>query len=402
MSRRSGWIAFLTSLVVVTALAMVTAGSAGAYDFPSTNDANRAAGLPHVDLVSTGPGRVTLEFVNTKPVTAYFEYRIDGQTVGTTPHPVIEGDVIHPGVCVDGRTPPPGGCASGSFVQTFHADATVEVRLALGAERDWDFDWTSFAVGPKCGAPGTNRFSVGDAAIVEGDSGSQRRLRIPVTISNPATSAISVDYLVDAGTAANPDDFEAQVGKVKTLTFKPSGTGVMPTTKFVTVKVNPDTDVEGDEDLSVTLSNPTGGYTIGRDVGTGTILDDDSATGQAVAVTGASACEGDSSAKGNKIGYQLSLRDPASTETAVPVTVAGDTATSGVDYKSMPKPKTVVFKVGQVQRKLNVTTFADVEVEEDESVVATVTAAQVPVLATGGSADAVILDDDHGGGSPST
>jgi hypothetical protein len=402
MSTRRGVAAFLTSLAVVTALALVTAGPAGAYDFPSTNDANRAANLPHVDLVSTGPGTVTLEFINTRRVSEFFEYRIDGQTVGTTPHPVVDGDVIHPGVCVDGRTPPPGGCASGSLVQTFEADATVEVRLALGAERDWDFDWTSFAVGPKlaCGTPGTNRFSVGDASIVEGDSGKPRQLRVPVTISNPTNSTIRVDYVVEGGTATNPDDFTAKVGQVRTLTFKPSGAGIMPTTKYVTVKVNPDIAVEGDEDLTVTLSNPTGGYTIGRDVGTGTILDDDDTSGQSVAVSSVSACEGDTSAKGNKLGYQLSLRNPAATDLSVTVAVAGGTATGGVDYKAMPKPKTVKIKTGQVQKTVNVTTFADLAAEPDEDVVATITAAPVPTLAGAASADAVLLDDDSGGSLP--
>jgi hypothetical protein len=390
--------ATLLSLAVLATIGIATAGPAAAYDFPSTNDANRAADLPHVDRVSTGPGTVTLELINTRRVAAFFEYRIDGQTVGTTPHPVVTGDVIHPGFCIDGRATPTAGCTN-SLVQTFEADATVEVRLALGGERDWDFDWTSFAVGPKleCGEPGTNRFSVGDASVVEGDSGDARKLRIPVTMSNPTTSAISVDYTVDAGSATVPDDFDAKVGEAKTLTFKPTAAGVTPTTKFVTIKVVPDTAVEGDEDLTVTLGNPTGGYTIGRDTGTGTILDDDDTSGQAVAISGASACEGDTSAKGNRIGYQVSLRDPAATDTAVTVTVAGGSASSGVDYKATPKPKTLKFKAGQVQKAVTLTVFADLVVEPDEDVLATITGSPVPVLATAASADAVILDDDDTG-----
>jgi hypothetical protein len=126
--------------------AIAAAGVAFAYTFPSTNDANRVAGHPHVDFVSRGPGSVTLRFVNDTDSLAYFEYRIDGQTVGTTPHPVVVGDVIHPGVCVDGRTAPV--CAAGPVTMTFSATSTVEVRLALGGERDWDFDWTPFIVGP--------------------------------------------------------------------------------------------------------------------------------------------------------------------------------------------------------------------------------------------------------------
>lgn len=390
--------ATLAGLAIAATLVVMTASPAAAYDFPSTNDANRAADLPHVDLVSTGPGTVTLELINTRRIVAFFEYRIDGETVGTTPHPVVTGDVIHPGFCIDGRPTPTAGCTN-SLVQTFEADAIVEVRLALGGERDWDFDWTPFAVGPKleCGEPGTDRFSVGDASVVEGDSGDARKLRVPVTISNATTSAISVDYTVENGSATAPDDFDAKVGEARTLTFKPNAAGVMATTKFVTVKVQPDAAVEGDEDLTVTLGNPTGGYTIGRDTGTGTIVDDDDTTGQAVAISGAAACEGDTSTPGNKVAYQVSLRNPASTETAVTVTVAGGSATSGVDYKSMPKPKTLKFKAGQVQKAVTLTVFADLDVEPDEDVLATITGSPVPVLGSAASADAVILDDDDTG-----
>jgi hypothetical protein len=137
--------AALATVAVGVALIM-GAGPAAAYDFPSTNDANRDAGRPHVNLVETGPGAVTLEFVNETNSLAYFEYRIDGTTVGSDPHPVVTGDVVHPGVCVDGRTP--AACSAGPVVETFSATTVVEVRLALGGERDWDFDWTSFPVDP--------------------------------------------------------------------------------------------------------------------------------------------------------------------------------------------------------------------------------------------------------------
>jgi hypothetical protein len=60
-----------TAVDLVTALAALMiiaapAGSAAAYEFPSTNDANRATGLPHVNEVEKGPGTVTLEFVKTR------------------------------------------------------------------------------------------------------------------------------------------------------------------------------------------------------------------------------------------------------------------------------------------------------------------------------------------------
>ena len=118
-----------------------------AYTYPSTNAANRAADHPYVKKVTTGPGMVKLKFVNNTNSLAFFEYRIDGKKVSGTPHPVVSSSVIFPGVCVDGRADPI--CEAGPVFQKFTAKKTVEVRLALGGERDWDFNWTKFRVGGK-------------------------------------------------------------------------------------------------------------------------------------------------------------------------------------------------------------------------------------------------------------
>jgi hypothetical protein len=122
-------------------------GVAAAYDFPSTNENNEANGWPYVDEDDDANCEVTLEFVNDTNSLAYFEYRIDGEVPEETygPHPVISGDVIYPGVTVDGR----GESDPVVETRTFNATSMVEIRLALGGERDWDFDWTPFTV-PSC------------------------------------------------------------------------------------------------------------------------------------------------------------------------------------------------------------------------------------------------------------
>ena len=122
-------------------------GIAAAYDFPSTNADNKDNGWPYVKKTDDGNCEVTLEFVNDTNSLAYFEYRIDGEEPDETyePHPVISGDVIYPGVTVDGR----GESDPVVETRTFNATSMVEIRLALGGERDWDFDWTPFTV-PSC------------------------------------------------------------------------------------------------------------------------------------------------------------------------------------------------------------------------------------------------------------
>jgi hypothetical protein len=148
----------IAALLAATLFAVgLVAGPALAYEFPSTNDDNRENGFPHVNLVAVTEDSVTLEFVNDTNSLTYFEYRIDGeQLIDGSPHPVIEGDFVYLGVEIDGRD------TDGPITieETFAAEAKVEIRLALGGERDWDFDWVTFEVadpseeGPESSTPG--------------------------------------------------------------------------------------------------------------------------------------------------------------------------------------------------------------------------------------------------------
>lgn len=96
---------------------------------------------PYVLFNSNGPGTLTLDFYNHAPGLAAFEYRIDGEQAGTTEHPVVGApDTIHPIVAVATQTEELG--------RTFNATSYVDIRLALGGERDWDFDWVRFTVLP--------------------------------------------------------------------------------------------------------------------------------------------------------------------------------------------------------------------------------------------------------------
>ncbi len=111
---------------------------------------------------------------------------------------------------------------------------------------------------------------IGDTTVVEGDSGKARKVAFTVTLSATSLSIMTVDYIIASGTAISPADFNDRGNKTRTLTFKPG-----KNRKYVNVAVEPDTAAEADETFTVTLSNPTGGATITRPVGTGTILDDD-------------------------------------------------------------------------------------------------------------------------------
>jgi hypothetical protein len=70
-----------------------------------------------------------------------------------------------------------------------------------------------------------------------------------------ASSGVTVDYATSDDTAAAGEDYVAASG---TLSF-----GAGQTTATFTVTVNGDADLEGNEALNLTLTNPTGGATLG-------------------------------------------------------------------------------------------------------------------------------------------
>jgi Ca2+-binding RTX toxin-like protein len=107
--------------------------------------------------------------------------------------------------------------------------------------------------------------SIGDASVTEGNSGTTD-MTFTVTLSGRSVHTATVDYATADGTAQAPSDYTAASG---TVSF-PRGT----TTQTVTVSVNGDTEGEGDETLSVQLSNPVDAV-VATATGTGTILDDD-------------------------------------------------------------------------------------------------------------------------------
>ncbi len=110
--------------------------------------------------------------------------------------------------------------------------------------------------------------SIGNATVTEGNSGTVN-MTFTVTLSQAATSPVTVQYATADGTATAGSDYNAASG---TLTFAAG-----QTSKTITVAVRGDTLVEGTETFRVVLSNATGA-TIASGTGTGTITDDDQAS----------------------------------------------------------------------------------------------------------------------------
>jgi Calx-beta domain len=115
--------------------------------------------------------------------------------------------------------------------------------------------------------PSPPHVSIGSTGVTEGDQGGGLLVFV-VTISG-RLPAFTVKYATADGTAKAVQDYVAISG---TLSVR-AGQRVA----YIYVRNKTDTRVEGDEQFTLTLSNPTNGVTIGHgaDIGTGTILNDD-------------------------------------------------------------------------------------------------------------------------------
>jgi hypothetical protein len=92
------------------------------------------------------------------------------------------------------------------------------------------------------------------AGVIEGDATGATAL-FKVTLSEPATSVVTVNYETLDGTATRSSDYTAVSG---TLAFSPG-----ETEKQIQVAITGDTTSEPDETFSVVLSQPAGA-TIGE------------------------------------------------------------------------------------------------------------------------------------------
>ncbi len=111
--------------------------------------------------------------------------------------------------------------------------------------------------------------SINNVSVLEGNSGTTA-MTFTISRANGSAGAVSVDYAIALGTAT-ADDLAAGTPLSGTVNFTAGQTSAT-----ITLQIAGDTTIEPNESLSVTISNPTGGATIGTATGTGTITNDDS------------------------------------------------------------------------------------------------------------------------------
>jgi hypothetical protein len=233
--------------------------------------------------------------------------------------------------------------------------------------------------------------SVGDVAVLEGDTG-KHTIQFPVTLSQPATSLVTVQYTLTEGSAQGGKatelgaDFDDRNGLTGTVTFKPNATGVTPVQKVISVMVYGDGNVEGDESFSATLSSPTGGYALGRATGEGTIYEDDGlASGLTLGIGDAAVIPAEIGTVKLKFAVTLSATNPTPVTVGYTVTPGtatwAKTATAGGDFGGKLSG-TITFPAGATVRAVALSVWPHPPPASDETVTVTLGAPSDPAVTT--------------------
>jgi hypothetical protein len=223
--------------------------------------------------------------------------------------------------------------------------------------------------------------AIGAARVLEGHSGS-RLLHFPVTLSNPVTDAVTIDFATSDLLATAGVDYLASTG---TLTFLPGQTSQM-----VSISVLGDTAVEADETLRLTLSNPRGAR-LNVDSATGVIIDDEVPR---VFISDLQVPEGNRGKTTRTL--TVTLSEPAINAVSIAFNTMDGTAFAGTDYLSTSG--TLRFRKGQSSATLSVTTLGDTAIEKDECLHVVLTVVSGSARIFDGLGTIRLMNDDFGGG----
>lgn len=206
---------------------------------------------------------------------------------------------------------------------------------------------------------------------------SQTSIKIPVVLSAPSSSAVTVDYAVTGGTAQNGGDFVFPAG---TLTFPAN-----QTLATISLSVINDTLPEPDETIVVELSNPSGADLDFQSSELITIADDDAAV---ISITTPDDAASESGDPGM---FRLDRTGDLSKSIDVQLQFTGS-ASFPSDYE--PIPTTVTILAGEDHLDVPVVPVDDSTDEADETIVARITAVSLGKIGTSDSAIVTISDND--------
>lgn len=238
----------------------------------------------------------------------------------------------------------------------FEDDETVNLTLKNAVNTT--VVGTGTAIGTILNDDTQPKISVDSVKVSEGnDDGTFTNATFTVSLSNPSSKAIAVNYATIDGTAqANDGDYETASGK---LTFAP---GI--TTQPITVRVRGDRKFEPDETFSIQLSSPSNAdLSTAPEQGIGTILNDDSRPTITIDDS-APILEGNTGT--TPINFTVRLSNPSSEPVTVKYVTKNGTADE-TDYVTVKTPTTLTFAPGQTEQTITLQAITDTRFELDEA-----------------------------------
>ncbi|MDA2992052.1 MAG: cellulase family glycosylhydrolase, partial [Actinomycetota bacterium] len=287
-------------------------------------------------------------------------------------------------------TEPPGPTGSTRITilgnnQTYTLDGVGLGQLStaniIALDADTRVKWQNLIFAAPAAQPS---LSIADRTATEGDSGTSDMV-FTVALSEASAETVSVGYSTSNGTATAADlDYLPSAGS---LTFAPGQTA-----RTITVTITGDTQVELDEQFTVTLSAPVNA-TITDGTATGTIVNDDVDIAPVIpstlTIADLAVAEGDGGH--SHFMFTVNLDTASAAPVSVQYATTDGTAVAGLDYTAAAG--TLTFAPGVTTQLAHVDILGDLTVEADETFTVTLSN---PIGATilDGSARGTILDDD--------
>ena len=194
---------------------------------------------------------------------------------------------------------------------------------------------------------GSGQLSVADAEATEEDD---TAVEFVVTLAPASSDTVTVDYATSDGTATAGSDYTATSG---TLTFAAGDTA-----KTVSVPIADDTEDDGGETFTLTLSNASGAG-LGDAEATGTIRNAEAAA--ELSVADAEASEEDDTA----VEFVVTLAPASSDTVTVDYATSDGTAAAGSDYTATSG--TLTFAAGDTAKTVSVPIADDTEDDGGET-----------------------------------
>ena len=190
-------------------------------------------------------------------------------------------------------------------------------------------------------------------SITEGADGVFSVLNFSVTLSNPSSFQIGVDYIVSDVTATSGLDYINNNGAIVFIPGDISAT--------ISVTVLGDNINEGDETLTLTLQNALNA-TIGVATSTATITDDDAIP--TLTVNPLTILETD--VHNTTASVVISLDRPTVNDVTFNYATGAGTATANIDYSHVSTPIGGSIPSGELTTTVDIDIFGDMNFERDE------------------------------------